>query len=148
MSHLYKFQQDNIGQSVWDEVRCYWEHVEEHIGNLMGTHWELDENTLVTTKVQMSQHPPSPEEENWGPWAAIFFLMPTYILHLFWTRCIMGGDIVGVNMPTDMHETSVLFTLFLTRNAHSEIPNTQIHSAFTIPVIIKLFSINADFFQN
>jgi hypothetical protein len=40
----------------------------------------------------------------------------------------MGGDIVGVNTATDMHEMSVFFTLFLTRNAHSEIPNTQIQN--------------------
>jgi hypothetical protein len=26
------------------KVRCYGEHVEEHIGNLMGTHWELKGN--------------------------------------------------------------------------------------------------------
>jgi hypothetical protein len=57
---------DNIGQSIWDKVRCYWEHVEEHIGNLIGTHCELDENTLVTTKVQMIQHPPPPKEKKMG----------------------------------------------------------------------------------
>jgi hypothetical protein len=60
----------------------------------------------------------------------------------------MGGDIVGVNMPTDMHETSVFFTLFFDKKcSFGNTQHTHIHSAFTIPVIIKLFSINADFFS-
>jgi len=29
-------------------VRCYGEHVREHIGNLMGTHWELKGNIVGT----------------------------------------------------------------------------------------------------
>jgi hypothetical protein len=29
-----RFQEDNIGQIILDRVRCYWEQVEEHIGNL------------------------------------------------------------------------------------------------------------------
>jgi len=31
---ICRFQEDNIGQSILDKVRCYWEHVEEHLGNL------------------------------------------------------------------------------------------------------------------
>jgi hypothetical protein len=30
------------------KVRCYGEHVEEHIGNLKGTHWELERNIVRT----------------------------------------------------------------------------------------------------
>jgi len=29
-------------------VRCYGEHVREHIGNLMGTHWELKGDIVGT----------------------------------------------------------------------------------------------------
>jgi hypothetical protein len=32
-SQLYRFQGDICGQSIWDKVMCYWEHV-------MKTHWK------------------------------------------------------------------------------------------------------------
>jgi hypothetical protein len=41
-------------------VRCYWEHVEEDIGNMenmFGSHWELEWNTLGTQKTKKIQHP-------------------------------------------------------------------------------------------
>jgi hypothetical protein len=28
----YRFQEDNDGQIIWDEGRCYWEYVEEDVG--------------------------------------------------------------------------------------------------------------------
>jgi hypothetical protein len=37
-----------------DKLRSQWEHV-ENLKNVLGTHWEFDENTIKTTKVQ---HPP------------------------------------------------------------------------------------------
>jgi hypothetical protein len=50
---------------AWDKVSCYWEHVGEDIGDLrnmlgeyienlgymLGTQWELNKNTLVTTNM-------------------------------------------------------------------------------------------------
>ncbi len=33
---LYKLQEENLGQRIWDKVRNYWEHVGEHNENLMG----------------------------------------------------------------------------------------------------------------
>jgi hypothetical protein len=30
------------------KVRCYGKHVEEHIGNQMGMHWELEGNIVGT----------------------------------------------------------------------------------------------------
>jgi hypothetical protein len=55
---LYGLQEDNIGQSLWDKVGCYWQHAWKHIGslgNILGTelgtwvtYWELDGNTLGT----------------------------------------------------------------------------------------------------
>jgi Zn-finger protein len=30
-STIYK--KTRFGQSIWDKVRCYWEHVEEHLEN-------------------------------------------------------------------------------------------------------------------
>jgi hypothetical protein len=44
---LYKLQEYNLGPMIWDKVRSYWEHVEEHIGNfgdMLRTHWELHGN--------------------------------------------------------------------------------------------------------
>jgi hypothetical protein len=67
LEHLYRFQGDNPGakQSIWDKVRCSWEHVEEHIenrknmlgtpGNLIGTHWEVGGNTSRTTKIMVTR---------------------------------------------------------------------------------------------
>jgi chloramphenicol O-acetyltransferase len=43
-------QEWNLRQSIWDKVWCYWEHVVEHIGNLMETQPEVDRKTLRTTK--------------------------------------------------------------------------------------------------
>ncbi len=37
-----------LGKMYGIKARCYWEHLGEHIGNLMGTHWELEENMLGT----------------------------------------------------------------------------------------------------
>ncbi len=31
---ICRFQEDNIGQSILDKMKCYLEHVEEHLGNL------------------------------------------------------------------------------------------------------------------
>jgi len=49
------------------KVRCYEEHVEEHIGNLrniLGTHWELEGNLVGThwepRKNEKKSSPPSP----------------------------------------------------------------------------------------
>jgi hypothetical protein len=36
----------------------YWEHVKEHIGNVLRTQLELHGNTLRTTKIQNPHHPP------------------------------------------------------------------------------------------
>jgi hypothetical protein len=36
---------------IWDKIRSYWEHFEEHIGNL-GTCWELIGSLMGTTKIQ------------------------------------------------------------------------------------------------
>jgi hypothetical protein len=44
-----------LGKTCWIKARCYWEHPwgthwkpREHIGNLMGIHWELEGNMLGT----------------------------------------------------------------------------------------------------
>jgi len=36
------------GKAYGIKVRCYGEHVGEHIENLMGTHWELRRNIMKT----------------------------------------------------------------------------------------------------
>jgi hypothetical protein len=37
-----------FAKAYWIKVRCYGEHVGEHIGNLMGTHWELKGDIMGT----------------------------------------------------------------------------------------------------
>ncbi len=51
---------------MWDKVRCCWEHVVEHIGNLvnmLGTHLELGGNTLGT-KIKSITPPFFPPPQN------------------------------------------------------------------------------------
>jgi len=33
LDHLYEWEGENFGQTTWDKMRCYW----EHIGNMVGT---------------------------------------------------------------------------------------------------------------
>jgi hypothetical protein len=55
----YTFQQDNIGQSMLDKVRCSWEHVEEHIWELgEGTGWVIDAYALRTTNKSKKSNTP------------------------------------------------------------------------------------------
>jgi hypothetical protein len=65
-AHIHRFQEENIGQSMRDKVRCCWEHVVEHIGNLvnmLGTHLELDGNTSGT-KNKTNKPPFFPPPQN------------------------------------------------------------------------------------
>jgi hypothetical protein len=96
---LYQLQKENLGQRIWDKVRCYWEHVEEHIGNMrnMLVNWQLDENrvwgldenTFGTTKIQ---HPPILIErrKKTGP-------MDISVLYQFWPRLVAGPQTVGIS---------------------------------------------------
>jgi len=38
------------GKTYGIKSRCYWNTLEEHTENLMGTHWELERNMLGTMK--------------------------------------------------------------------------------------------------
>ncbi len=42
-----------LGKTYWIKAWCYW----EHIGNLMGTHWEFERN-----KGKMKKSPPQPPQ--------------------------------------------------------------------------------------
>jgi len=48
-----------LGKTYGIKARCYWEHPWgtqwEHIGNLMGTHWQLE-----GSKGKMKKNPPLP----------------------------------------------------------------------------------------
>ncbi len=45
--YIYTCYEVNFGQKLWNEVCCYWEHIAQHIENLVGTHWEtLKKKTL------------------------------------------------------------------------------------------------------
>ncbi len=55
-----KFQENNVGQSIWYKVRCYWERVKEDIGNMVnmfGSHWEFEGTHWEQKKPKKFQHP-------------------------------------------------------------------------------------------
>ncbi len=61
-----------FGQSIWDKVRSYWEHVGEHIEsseNMLRMQWELGGNALGT-KNSNTQHPPQ-KRKNWVYWVYV-----------------------------------------------------------------------------
>jgi hypothetical protein len=65
-----------FGQSIWDKVRSYWEHIGEHIEsskNMLRMQWELGENTLGTKKSNTPHAPP--KRKNW------FYLVYVVIYH-------------------------------------------------------------------
>jgi hypothetical protein len=61
-----------FGQSIWDKVTSYWEHIGEHIEsseNMLRMQWELGENTLGTKK---SNTPHAPRKrKNWFYWVYV-----------------------------------------------------------------------------
>jgi hypothetical protein len=67
---------NNMGQ----KIKRYWEHLEEHIGNLMGTHWEQTETNPKETKRK---------KKTKLPWAFSFsfgcmkFLFPKELVTIF-----------------------------------------------------------------
>jgi hypothetical protein len=96
-----RFQEDNIGHSILDKVRCYWEHVEEHLGNLgnvfitqsigniMRTSCEHIENKIIP-KIQ-TPTPTFPKRIKTGIFGAcsIHHWLSTnsnFVHHLFWPR--------------------------------------------------------------
>jgi hypothetical protein len=57
-----------LGKTYGIKASCYWEHpweLREHIGNLMGTHWELEVNMLGTKEnwKKSSPHPQNLKEK-------------------------------------------------------------------------------------
>jgi hypothetical protein len=58
----------NNGQTIWDKkITCYWEPLKEYIenlGNLLGTTWEHNENTLGTKKQKTKTLPQNQKEKN------------------------------------------------------------------------------------
>jgi hypothetical protein len=69
---------------MWDKVRSYWEHLEQHLER---TQWELDGITIETTKVQ---HPHLPQKKKtWAPSACCLTCLGCKnfycILMFFWS---------------------------------------------------------------
>jgi len=68
---------------------CYWEHVAEHIGNLMETHPEVDRKTLKTTKIRHTHYyatlPPQ-KGINWVPWGASW--LTSLAIENFYAHCL------------------------------------------------------------
>jgi hypothetical protein len=60
------FQEDNIGQSIWDKMKCYWELFEEHIENLrnmLRTKWELG-GELIGKNQNLTPHTHPEKKQN------------------------------------------------------------------------------------
>lgn len=74
-SLLHRFQENDVTESMWDKLKCYWELLEEQIWetikNFMITHWELGGNTNENNK---SPKNPTllhlPLQKNLGPLGA------------------------------------------------------------------------------
>ncbi len=53
-SLLHRFQENDVRESLWDKLKCYWEHLGEQvwetIKNFTITHWELGGNTNENNK--------------------------------------------------------------------------------------------------
>jgi hypothetical protein len=65
---LYRWKEDNICQSIWDKMKCYGKHVNEHIGNLgniFETWWEPIQSLKGTgekwKKILPPPAPPAPK---------------------------------------------------------------------------------------
>jgi hypothetical protein len=80
-AQLYRFEQDNVGHSIWDKVRCHWEHVER-------TNWE--------PKKSNTSHPPQ-KKNNWVYWMHVVVLtdLSNCVRHLFWLRLLARPWIMG-----------------------------------------------------
>jgi hypothetical protein len=108
-AYLSSFQEDNVGQTIWDEVRCNWEDTEEHIenlgihwepiGNLMGKQWELG-NTLrthwefngktVRTWWKQQKYKKSNTIVAIPHWLTKNYIS-TWVHHLFWPMLMAGA---------------------------------------------------------
>jgi len=80
-----------LGQSIWDKMKCYWELLEEHIENLrnmLRTKWELGGELIGKNQNLKPPYPPQ-KKQNWIFWvhAAIpnwssKISIPNYVHHL------------------------------------------------------------------
>jgi hypothetical protein len=81
----------NLGETIWDKTKCYWEyfedHISEHFGNLKtlweldGTHWEPEEKT----KNPWFPPPPQPLKRKKldHSWVPILIIPIGYLKFLF-----------------------------------------------------------------
>ncbi len=37
---IYKFPKDNLGQTTWDKLKCYYDHIWQHVCNWRETFWK------------------------------------------------------------------------------------------------------------
>jgi hypothetical protein len=109
---------------MWDKVRSYRKHVEEHIGNLnvmLKTHWEPDGNFMRTCWEQQNPPPPpTPKEtKTWPPWMHATsphclqeFFLPTciWVLHHFWARLMTRAWTMGVHSTLEYVESKNFLT--------------------------------------
>ncbi len=91
-TQVYRSEEDNIGQSIWDKVRYYWEHIQEHIGNL--------ENSLGTWREHLGNPKSPPKLQHPRPPLPPPFL--TFMKHLvvIFSKTIVWCNIGSYSMYT------------------------------------------------
>ncbi len=113
MAHLYRWEREDFGQNTWDWERPWGTHWEprEHIGNLMGIHWELQGNMLGTKEKKSSLYSLS---------SHFFFLFFHFLsLHLFSYLFLMSFSFSMFPYYNEFfhflsfHLFSYLFSMFL-----------------------------------
>ncbi len=87
LAHLYMLWKFNFGQQLWHKLRCYWEHLEEHIGNLVNmlgmSLQTCGRNILRTWREQLfwTSHPYLPSVQMQRAWPPLVHVEPFHRLH-------------------------------------------------------------------
>ncbi len=96
---------DNFGQSIWDNVWCYWE-LGEPLGNFMETHWEQESNQEI---------PPLPtptcKKKNW---AFLSLCKPSH-----WLREIFISKVVCHHFSPKLMESMEVLWVYICDSCYS-----------------------------
>jgi hypothetical protein len=87
LAHLYMLWKFNFGQQLWHKLRCYWEHLEEHIGNLvnmLGMSLQTCGRKILRTRREQlfgTSHPRPPSVQMKRAWPPSVHIEPFHRLH-------------------------------------------------------------------
>ncbi len=125
--------------SIWDKVRCYWEHIREQTRNLMNNGWKpiksFDRNTLGTwwEHIGNSKYPKSStlptlpkmkkkKKKHWVYWLHV--TIPQLVEKKFSVHHLFGPSLIGKGMNCG-NVTQGAFTLGV-RDSKVESPNIML----------------------